>query len=1340
MTTNLIDVLTMWFGSGPPSPKYCQVVTNAVQRSVQFGTEISGAPSDFLELTATAGEAVAAPANALAWHVPDLAALTAEEKDRVRAAWPPLRMLTGAAFTPEDAHDDDSAKGAVLLEVFPQAFRRLEYLFSSLEIPTSPDDWDIPHIATPRWFWIQGVDETALHLRFLDIATKQWPTTQPPPTIEAFDKGLAPIYVDAGGDIGRFGTGIPLRIKAFDATGLPIDPDFVFTTFNRLATDSDFERLSVAHPGGGQPYQADKRTVIVFCDQDGFPYTPLPAPVNPPPPTDPDAGVVEALPRLRLVAPGAGDFEFAAHGVLTFAANSGLHGTTGTVGLAMIGTHVRLGVYPHGKLGATITVDFAPDMFLRLQVLDYRDWFRRNPNPRNRLTRYTEGNLITPLIDGARFLRELYRMFRATYKDIDPTAPEDTFDPYVDVANAPQAGVSHAKLLLTNAWIEPHTPLLGRRGLIAAPKTQDTTPDELPPYEALIAKTRFVSAPGLPGQVDIAASIDDQLKWWIVSEDNVLPPGASIELRQLVFADDFHGDDPRVPGTLVNADLFGIIAPFPGAAASSRAFASTTGRFAIPVVFARGRDPMAMLRITVWPPDGGEPAAHTYGQITLPQPSDPFTQIPFAGPVDAGRLRLLYEGVPGSVVVVFDPGALSSARTVVVLNPRSGEVVIEEHTGNPGNDIRIRLNGFAMQDSALIGFLEPGGTDPAACTHFFELFLGRLPSVPADKIDGAHADPANGPAAALEAGVAPVHPTELGGLLREAIAAGVDVRLLGWRDPTHSGRSALLSTQGTVNAVNATLAGRRGQAIWDGTTRETFHVHHQKGTFVRTASLDVVAFLGGIDIVSGRWDTPAHRHPDPERPGSTWHDVQCKIEGKAVWDVYRNIMQRWNAANVLTDIVGADPDRTSLPAPDDPEWGPTSVVDDPTMTKADGPHAAQVIRTLAPHFNAFGGSAPPLDIVDPVTGDLSVRETWRQLLSSAQRYLYIEEQYFWIEENALALHNWLKAKPDRFVFLVIPRRFADIDIADQIHYALRRRCLNLLICGVRDLPPTADPHTHPNSVTAQIAMFHLASRENLDPIYVHSKLVIVDDTWFTIGSANLTRRSWTFDSEINIACIDQRLRRGGHQSARQLRVDLLAEHLGLIPVERPAIDDPRDAFRIVKEVLAGKRNWMRTHLLAVDLKFTHYGPFPDDFDPVLREAVDLLADPDGTEMHSDLGLIDLAGFIKAIRDTSSGFKYGDLGRVHFTFDVSRLAPAPADVRIRVEMRDATWPPSQRVTMGPWAADQPIDAGLLLIGADYVISATAVAASSNTSIGVAPEATVHAGAFLTTVNLAFDPLP
>jgi phosphatidylserine/phosphatidylglycerophosphate/cardiolipin synthase-like enzyme len=1335
MSTNLLDVLLLWFGSGPSSPKYCQIVSNAAHRSLQFGADAGGAVSDRLELAMNIGATVAAPTNALVWHVPDLTTLDDEEKALVRGGWPPLRKLTGAPFTPEDARGD-GVLDALLLEVFPQAFRRLEYLFSSLEVPTAPDDWDVPHAATPRWFWIHGFGEVGIRDRFQAIANIQW-QGQGTPSIGRFMKGLAPIYVDAAEAIGSgFDPDQTLGIRAFDSTGLPIDPDFVFATFARLASDSDFTSLGKAHPSGDPVYQPASRHVIVFCDQDGLPYTPLPPPIDPPPPTDPEAGVVEAERRLLLVSPGTGSFDFPEHGVLTFAANTGLHGMTGPLALAMVGTHVRLGVYPHGRLGATTTVDFAPDMFLRLQVLDYRDWFRRNPNPRNRLTRYTEGNLVTPLIDGARFFRELYRMFRASYKEIDPTLPSETFDPYAAVANAPPSAVARAKLVLSNAWIEPHTPLLGLRGLTAAPKRQDVAPDDLPSFETLMSQVRFVSAPGIPGQVDVAAAIDDQLKWWMVSEEGVLPPGAAIELRQLVFADDFHGDDPRVPGVLLNADLFGIVAPFPGAAASSRAFASGTGRFALPVVFARGREPMATLRITVWPDEGGEPLAHTYGQVTLFQPPDPFTQVPFTGPVDASRLRLVYEGVPGSVTLVFDPGGLAQARAVVVLNPRSGEAVVADHAANPSSEIRIPLDGFALQDSALVGVLEPGQTDPAACTHFFDLYLGRLPAVPASRIDAAHADPANGPAAALEAGAAPAHPTQLAGILREAIAAGVDVRLLGWRDPTHTSRSALLSTQGAVHAVNATWNGRRGQAIWDGTSRETFHVHHQKGTFVRTASLDVVAFLGGIDILTGRWDRPAHRQPDPERPGSTWHDVQCKIEGKAVWDVYRNIMQRWNAANALTDIVGTDPGRSPLPAPDDPDWGPTSVVDDPSMTKADGPHAAQVNRTLAPHFDAFGGSAPPLDIVDPLTGDLSVRNTWRLLYSSAERYLYVEEQYFWIEENARDLHAWLKANRERFLFLAIPRRFSDIDVADQIHYALRRRCLNLLLCGVRDLPSNVDPHTHPDSVTGQVAMFHLASRENLDPIYIHSKLVIADDTWFTIGSANLTRRSWTFDSEINVAVIDERVRRGGHVSARQLRVDLLAEHLQLLPVETPLVEEARDAFRLVKEVLAGKRKWMRTHLMPVDLRFTHYGPFPDDFDPVLADAVGLLADTDGVETHFDLGLIDLGGFIMAIRDTGSGLRYGDLGRLHFTFDVAALGVPPAQVRVRVEMRDAEWPPSQRVTMGPWPADAPIDAGLLLVGHGYVIAATALAALTNAPIGTAPVVTIQTSTFVTTVALVF----
>ena len=45
------------------------------------------------------------------------------------------------------------------------------------------------------------------------------------------------------------------------------------------------------------------------------------------------------------------------------------------------------------------------------------------------------------------------------------------------------------------------------------------------------------------------------------------------------------------------------------------------------------------------------------------------------------------------------------------------------------------------------------------------------------------------------------------------------------------------------------------------------------------------------------------------------------------------------------------------------------------------------------------------------------------------------------------------------------------------------------------------------------------------PVYVHAKVCIVDDVWASVGSDNVNRRSWTHDSELSCAVIDERRRR-----------------------------------------------------------------------------------------------------------------------------------------------------------------------------------------------------------------------
>src|SRR5207248_1432731 len=60
-----------------------------------------------------------------------------------------------------------------------------------------------------------------------------------------------------------------------------------------------------------------------------------------------------------------------------------------------------------------------------------------------------------------------------------------------------------------------------------------------------------------------------------------------------------------------------------------------------------------------------------------------------------------------------------------------------------------------------------------------------------------------------------------------------------------------------------------------------------------------------------------------------------------------------------------------------------------------------------------------------------------------------------------------------------------------------------------------------------------------NPVYVHSKAAVIDDTWVTIGSANLNEHSLFNDTEANVIVRDPTF-------AREVRLRLWEEHL-----ERP---------------------------------------------------------------------------------------------------------------------------------------------------------------------------------------------
>jgi phosphatidylserine/phosphatidylglycerophosphate/cardiolipin synthase-like enzyme len=112
----------------------------------------------------------------------------------------------------------------------------------------------------------------------------------------------------------------------------------------------------------------------------------------------------------------------------------------------------------------------------------------------------------------------------------------------------------------------------------------------------------------------------------------------------------------------------------------------------------------------------------------------------------------------------------------------------------------------------------------------------------------------------------------------------------------------------------------------------------------------------------------------------------------------------------------------------------------------------------------------------------------------------------------------------------------------------------------------------------RVAFYDLENDEE-HAIYVHAKAVVVDDVLAVIGSDNLNRRSWTHDSELSIAVVDDGrderaptdpggLGDGARRFARNLRLTLWREHL---EADEQDLLDP----------VAGFDRWRRT-AAAVD--------------------------------------------------------------------------------------------------------------------------------------------------------------
>lgn len=317
----------------------------------------------------------------------------------------------------------------------------------------------------------------------------------------------------------------------------------------------------------------------------------------------------------------------------------------------------------------------------------------------------------------------------------------------------------------------------------------------------------------------------------------------------------------------------------------------------------------------------------------------------------------------------------------------------------------------------------------------------------------------------------------------------------------------------------------QGRSLAQNTAMSYAPSYHQKLVIVDYAQPDdAVGFVMGHNMLPDYWDTNGHHYHMAGRTGSPWQDLSCRVYGPVLNDLYSNYNDALEWADGSTEGLTPGPSRR-------PEEFVASA------QRRGRSHSAQVCRT------DFDGS------------DFSIKNLYKNAMNNARDYLYMENQYFRYTELVDALkesRKKLKAAGhtrELYIFVVtnVPGydgRKATYAMLDSLGKGeLMPRQQQISGGGEsssNDNPmPTpsdlADLKVHICSLVSSGADANQPGGVGYKDIYVHSKLLIVDDVFFTLGSANINVRSMESDPELNVAS-------PAPQTAKKFREDLWGLH------------------------------------------------------------------------------------------------------------------------------------------------------------------------------------------------------
>ncbi|KAG2772112.1 hypothetical protein PC129_g19934 [Phytophthora cactorum] len=342
-------------------------------------------------------------------------------------------------------------------------------------------------------------------------------------------------------------------------------------------------------------------------------------------------------------------------------------------------------------------------------------------------------------------------------------------------------------------------------------------------------------------------------------------------------------------------------------------------------------------------------------------------------------------------------------------------------------------------------------------------------------------------------------------------------------------KSQNLKVRDDINAIPASLTtGEKPLFLFDDRTRTITSTHHQKNLIIASTNstgIDEhpVAFVGGVDITSDRWDTIYHNESAlREATGVSssfegWLDGHVRIHGPAAKDVAANFLSRWNSDYEPTQ--GLAHDLLDLENPSYYDLEPLNYVSSNTSSSL-GHQNVQIVRTFSCQYKHYDEFAP--------YGENSLFQARIKALMNAKNFIYIEDQYFILVPELLEAILEVMPTIQRLI-VVVQRPVGESKASGYEKYMYE------MTSPIQKL--------YPNK-------FQIYTTTKELDLYIHSKVVIIDDVYLSVGSANWNRRSMTSDSELGANIIDDKTVESPDgitvlRAARDFRVRKFQEMTGL---------------------------------------------------------------------------------------------------------------------------------------------------------------------------------------------------